>query len=214
MTAMRFSTGNLMVSVQGLVVSRETPANKDEALVARCMQGDEESFRMIFERYAGSVCGFIYSMLGERDLAEELTQETFVRAYVKIGTLRDAAKLSTWLFGIARNVAREALSVRRSKARTHVELNDTLLSDISDGNPSPTARLLNKELHGVMLTALDKLDEDKRQVFTLKAFHHLRYDQIAEITGFSLAKVKSDLHRARGEMQRFISAYMEQYDEV
>ena len=207
-------TLNLMVRVQSLVVSKDIPVNNDENLVARCRRGDEEAFRMIFERYAGSINGFIYSMHGERDLAEELTQETFVRAYQKIGTIRDASKLSTWLFGIAKNVAREALSVRLSKARTHVTIGDSAVSEMSDNNPSPSEGLLNKELHRVMLEALNQLDDDKRQVFTLKAFHHLRYDDIAEITGFSLAKVKSDLHRARGEMQRFISAYTEQYDEV
>lgn len=205
---------NFMVRVQWLVMSRDIPANTDEALVARCRQGDEEAFRMIFERYAGSINGFIYSMHGRRDLAEELTQETFVRAYQKIGTIRDASKLSTWLFGIAKNVAREALDTRLSKARTHVEIDDSSVGELSDNTPSPSEGLLNKELHRVMLEALNKLDDDKRQVFTLKAFHHLRYDEIAEITGFSLAKVKSDLHRARGEMQRFISAYTEQYDEV
>jgi RNA polymerase sigma-70 factor (ECF subfamily) len=195
-------------------MSEDAPAHPDDALVARCTQGDEESFRVIFERYAGSVNGFIYSMVGERDLAEELTQETFVRAYVKISTLRDATKLSTWLFGIAKNVAREALSARRSKAHTHVEIDDAALSEISDRNPSPTASVLNKELHNVMLKGLAQLDEDKRQVFTLKVFHHLRYDEIMEVTGFSLSKVKSDLHRARGEMQRLIAAYTEQNDEL
>ncbi len=199
-----------MVRVQWRVMSKDIPANNDEVLVARCRQGDEEAFRMIFERYAGSINGFIYSMVGERDLAEELTQETFVRAYVKMGTIRDASKLSTWLFGMAKNVAREARSSRHSKARTHVEINDSLLNEVSDSNPSPTEGLLNKELHRVMLEALNKLDDDKRQVFTLKVFNHLRYDEIVEVTGFSMSKVKSDLHRARGEMQRFISAYTEQ----
>jgi RNA polymerase sigma-70 factor, ECF subfamily len=211
---MPLSTRNLLVRVQWRAMPHDIPSNNDEALVARCRQDDEEAFRMIFERYANSINGFIYSMHGERDVAEDLTQETFVRAYQKIGTIRDASKLSTWLFGIAKNVAREALSVRISKARTHIDIDASAAVEISDSNPSPSEGLLNKELHQVMLEALNKLDEDKRQVFTLKVFQHLRYDEIAQVTGFSLSKVKSDLHRARGEMQRFISAYTEQYDEV
>jgi RNA polymerase sigma-70 factor, ECF subfamily len=205
---------HLMLQARWLVMSEDAPAHQEDSLVARCAQGDEESFRVIFERYAGSINGFIYSMVTERDLAEELTQETFVRAYVKISTIRDPSKLSTWLFGIAKNVAREALSARRSRARTHVEINDAALNEIGDSNSSPTASVLNKELHKVMLAGLAQLDEDKRQVFTLKVFHQLRYDEIMEVTGFSLSKVKSDLHRARGEMQRLISAYTEQTDEL
>lgn len=203
-----------MLPVQWLDMSRETPANNDEALVARCRQGEDEAFRTIFERYARPINGFIYAMLGERDLAEELTQETFIRAYRKLGTFRDASKLSTWLFGIAKNVAREALYVRRTKGRTHVEISDPSLREMSDREPSPAAHLLNKELRGVVLDALDQLDADKRQVFTLKAFHHKSYDEIMKITGFSLSKVKSDLHRARIEMQSVVSLYTEQRDEV
>lgn len=211
---MQLTTGNLVLPVQWLDMPSETTANNDQALVARCRQGDAESFRTIFELYARSINGFIYGMLGERDLAEELTQETFIRAYIKIGTFRDASKLSTWLFGIAKNVAREALYVRRNKGHTHIEINDPSLSELKDNEPSPAACLLNKELQRVMLDALDKLDADKREVFTLRAFHHKRYDEIAEITGFSLAKVKSDLHRGRAEMQRFVSLYTERHDEV
>jgi RNA polymerase sigma-70 factor (ECF subfamily) len=207
MMAQQFTTGNLMLPVHWLDMSRDTPANNDETLVARCRQGEDEALRTIFERYARSINGFIYGMLGERDLAEELTQETFLRAYQKISTFRDASRLSTWLFGIAKNVARESLYVRRTKGHTHIEISDSSLHELSGHEPSPSARLLNKELHQVMLDALDKLDEDKRQVFTLKAFHHKRYDEIMEITGFSLSKVKSDLHRARAEMQRFVSLY-------
>jgi len=214
MMAMQLTTGDLMLPLRWLDMPSETSADNEETLVARCRQGEDESFRAIFELYARSINGFIYGMLGERDLAEELTQETFIRAYMKISTFRDASKLSTWLFGIAKNVAREALYVRRTKGQTHVEINDPSLRGLSDHEPSPAAHLLNKELHRVMLDALDKLDEDKREVFTLRAFHHKRYDEIADITGFSLSKVKSDLHRARAEMQRFVSLYTEHHDEV
>src|SRR5688500_7057779 len=79
-----------------------TLMNSTEELVARVRHGDEEAFRLIFDRYSRPLISFIYDMVGSRELAEDLTQETFVRAYKSLGGLRDESKLSTWLFGIAK----------------------------------------------------------------------------------------------------------------
>src|SRR3954470_9551024 len=175
-------------------------------LVTRACRGDQEAFRLIFERYSRPVISFIYDMVNDRGLAEELTQETFVRAFRAIHTMRAETKLSTWLFGIARNVARESLRAR-ARAKTHVDLADKSVMDLSDDKPVPVEGLLSKELNDLIRRSLAALDEDKRLVFTLKVLHQCSYEEIAEITGFSVAKLKTDLHRARAEMRRRISAY-------
>src|SRR5687768_11834849 len=81
--------------------------NSSQDLIARARTGDPEAFGLLFERHARSVLAFLSNLLGRRDVAEELTQETFVRAYRGLPEFRDEAKFSTWLFGIAKNVARE-----------------------------------------------------------------------------------------------------------
>jgi len=88
-----------------------------------------------------------------------------------------------------------------------VGLEDESVIDLSDNEPVPVDRLLSKELNDLIRRALEALDEDKRLVFTLKVFQQCSYEEIAEITGFSLAKLKSDLHRARAEMRRRIKPY-------
>lgn len=181
--------------------------NSPEDLVARARGGDDEAFRLIFERYARPIISFIYDMVGERELAEDLTQETFVRAYKNLSALREEARLSTWLFGIAKNVARESLRARHRDER-NVGIDETSVLDLSDGQTSPAGQLLDKELNGVIQAALGSLDEDKRLVFTLKVFQQRSYEEIAEITGFSIPKLKTDLHRARAEMRRRISPYL------
>ena len=183
-----------------------TLMNSSRDLVAQVCQGDQEAFRLIFERYSRPVIGFIYDMVSDRELAEELTQETFVRAYRGIRGMNAETKLSTWLFGIARNVARESLRAR-VKANRHIDLEDKSVLDLSDKEPVPVERLLSKELNELIRHSLAALDEDKRVVFTLKVFHQCSYEEIAGITGFSLAKLKSDLHRARAEMRRRIRPY-------
>ncbi|HEY6804177.1 MAG TPA: sigma-70 family RNA polymerase sigma factor [Pyrinomonadaceae bacterium] len=180
--------------------------NSSRDLVIRVCQGDQEAFRLIFDRYSRPVIGFIYDMVSDRDLAEELTQETFVRAYRGIRGMNPETKLSTWLFGIARNVARESLRAR-VRANRQVGLEDESVLDLSDNEPVPVEKLLSKELNELIRRSLEALDEDKRLVFTLKVFHHCSYDEIAEITGFTLAKLKTDLHRARAEMRRRIKPY-------
>ncbi|MBI3653819.1 MAG: sigma-70 family RNA polymerase sigma factor [Acidobacteria bacterium] len=181
--------------------------NSSQELIARVRGGDEEAFRLIFDRYIRPVISFIYDMTGQRDLAEELAQETFVRAYRGIQSLKDETKLSTWLFGIAKNVAREAL---RSRLRENhkVEMENDSVMELSDTELLPDGRLLNKELNRVIHEALATLDQDRRAVFTLKVFHQRSYEEIAAITGFSIPKLKTDLHRARAEMRRRIQPYL------
>jgi RNA polymerase sigma-70 factor (ECF subfamily) len=169
-------------------------------------QGDADAFRLVFERYSRPVISFIFDMVNDRPLAEELTQETFVRAFRALHTMCPETKLSTWLFGIAKNVAREALRTR-ARAGNHVDLSDKSVMYLSDNKPVPVDGVLNKELNEVIQRSLAALDEDKRLVFTLKVLHQYSYEEIAEITGFSLAKLKTDLHRARAEMRKRISPY-------
>jgi RNA polymerase sigma-70 factor (ECF subfamily) len=181
--------------------------NSLETPIARARRGDPDAFRQLFERYSRPVISFVYDMVGDRALAEDLTQETFVRAYRHLGSLREDAKFSTWLFSIAKNVAREHLRSGERRA-SKVELDDEQVLELQDEGRTPVEGLLDKELNGVVRRALGALDEDKRTVFALKVFQQRSYEEIAEITGFSLPKVKTDLHRARAEMRRRIRPYL------
>ena len=187
--------------------------NGSEELISRARLGDDAAFQSIFDRYSRPILSFIYDMTSERDAAEELAQETFVRAYKNLGALQDAEKLSTWLFGIARNVALEFLRARQRDRRS-VEMDDPAVLNLSNNEPLPEGQLLNKEFNEVVRSALAALDEDKRMVFTLKVLHQHSYDEIAAITGFSIPKLKTDLHRARREMRRRVRPYLGTSHEV
>jgi len=181
-------------------------ANNSADLIARARAGEHDAFRVIFHRYAKPIASFLNDLVNNRDLAEELTQETFVRAYKNLGHLKDDTKLGTWLFGIGKNVAREAL---RAKART--SSGDYLESakPFTSNSACPSETLIGKELQCAIRKALSSLDEDHRLVFVLKVFRQCRYDEIAEITGFSIAKVKTDLHRARLELRKLVRPFLE-----
>src|ERR1041385_5583869 len=183
-----------------------TLMNSSADLVTRVCQGDSDAFRLIFERYSRPVISFIYDMVNDRALAEELAQETFVRAFRAIHTIPPETNPPPGLLGSAGNAARESLRAR-ARANSHVDLADKSVMDLSDNKPKPVDGLLSKELNELIRRSLAALDEDKRLVFTLKVLHQCSYEEIAAITGFSLAKLKTDLHRARAEMRKRIRPY-------
>lgn len=176
-------------------------------VIARAKSGDEEAFHLIFNRYGRPVLSFIHHHVHNRELAEELAQETFVRAYRNLGGLRDDLRLSTWLFGIARNVVRESSRQTRKDERK-VGLDEPESLSLESKGVLPEGAMLDRELNETIQNALLALDEDKRIVFSLKIFHEKSYEEISEITGHSIGKLKTDLHRARLEMRKRIAPYL------
>jgi len=180
--------------------------NGSEDLIARARAGDQEAFRLLFVRFSRPVFQFIYQLVSQRDLADELTQETFVRAYRNLNQLRDDSRFSTWLFGIGHNVAREFL---RSKQRQIESLSEEINQSEDTRSISPVDGVLEKELNLAIENALQGLDEERRAIFVLKVFQQRSYQEIVEITGFSLAKIKTEMHRARLKLRQRLRCYVE-----
>ena len=177
-------------------------------IVARAKNGDEDAFRVIFTRYGRPILSFINNLVRDKDVADDLAQETFVRAHRSLGALREDARFSTWLFGIARNVVYEA---RRQtiKDERNIGLDEPESLRLESSQLLPETVLQGRELNVAIGKALDALDVDKRTVFTLKVFHEKSYEEISAITGHSVGKLKTDLHRARAEMRKLIAPFLE-----
>jgi RNA polymerase sigma-70 factor (ECF subfamily) len=176
-------------------------------IIAQARSGDEDAFHAIFRRYGRPVLSFLYNHVNDRALAEELAQETFVRAYRNLSYLKDETRLSTWLFGIARNVAREATR-QTIKAARNIALDEPESLNLRAMGATPDGAMLDRELNQTIKEALAGLDEDKRLVFSLKIFHEKSYEEISAITGHSIGKLKTDLHRARAEMRKRLEPYL------
>src|SRR5947209_12317231 len=141
--------GNLMAARAHLRVVETRSGNENQDLVARACAGDEAAFCAIFQRYSKPVLSFIYHLLSDRGRAEELMQETFVRAYKNLGTMRADTQLSTWLFGIARNVVREAVK-EKYKDQRKVGLDEPISLGLEDQDARPDERLITTELQGAI----------------------------------------------------------------
>jgi RNA polymerase sigma-70 factor (ECF subfamily) len=189
----------------GDIVSRG--GDRKRADMARVRSGDPEAFQAVFSRYSKPILSFIYNMLGDSNRAEEATQETFIRAYRRLDTVQESTQLSTWLFGIARNVVREAI---REKYRdvAKVSLDEDVSRNLTDNKSGPDDCLIAGELQRTIYKALSGLSEDCRTVFVLKVFQNMRYGEISKITGSSIGKLKTDLHRARLEIRAKLQPYL------
>ncbi len=167
---------------------------------------DEAALAALYTAHAPSIVRFLADLLGDRAAAADATQETFVRAFRRIDTLRDTERVAPWLFGIARNVALEHRRARRRRGRVLVPEDGGPVREAVDGH-TPEAELLGREAARVTEAALARLSEDRQAMLLLRLDHHLAYEEIATLMGFSLAKVKVEIHRARQILREELSAY-------
>ena len=164
----------------------------DEArLLASARAGDRAALQALYARFAPSILRFLRDLTGQHALAADATQETFVRAFRKLSSLRDEARLGPWLFGIARHVHLE----QRKLTRREVDLGEHAAN--RPERLTPELVLLGNETAAVVQQALADLPLDRRTALVLRIDHHLAYDDIAELMGWSLAKVKVEIHRGR-----------------
>jgi RNA polymerase sigma-70 factor (ECF subfamily) len=162
-------------------------------------------FRAVYESNARAVRRFLGDLLRDDAAADEATQETFVRAHARLGTLSSGDKVLPWLFGIARNVFYEELRTRRRHLRA---MADDERDEEPDASPSPEGMLLGAEADTQLAAALLELGEERRAALVLRIDHGLDYDEIASVMGWPLSKVKNEIHRARLVLRTRLSKYV------
>jgi RNA polymerase sigma-70 factor (ECF subfamily) len=170
----------------------------DQELIARSREGDLEAFGMLYERYERPVYRFAYHMLGDPDDADDIKQDTFLKAYRTLPGFRGECSLLTWLLKVAGNLCRDRLKSR--SRRGEVALIPEIEADLSDASElgmDPAILLERKDLHAVVYRVLGGLPEAQRALIVLRDIQGLSYQQIAETLGCSVASVKLRLFRAR-----------------
>lgn len=177
----------------------------EAVMVERARGGDAAAFRWLFDRDVGAVRRFLFDLLRDRDAADEAAQETFVRAYRGLHSLREAAAWRSWLFGTARRVFLEQLRARKRAPKASLDEKH----HPADRALNPEQALIGREANRIIETALDKLSEDRRCALLLRLDHRLDYDAIGEAMGWSLSKVKNEIHRARLELREYVGNYGE-----
>ena len=188
-------------------------APSDEELVARLRSGDGQAFSDLVRAHQGPVYRLLLRMLGDPAEAEDVAQDVFVSVFKAIANFRGDSRLSTWIFRITTNHAKNRIKylARRERDAKHpFDDNHNRAADalVPTGAsvPAPDQMAEGRQAESLLLQALDSLDEGQRTLIVLRDVEHVSYEEIRAITGVPSGTVKSRLHRARMALhERFVA---------
>ncbi|NIP82913.1 MAG: sigma-70 family RNA polymerase sigma factor [Gemmatimonadetes bacterium] len=175
----------------------------DPQLAAASLAGEARAFTVLADRYHARLLNFIHRMIGDRDRAEDLVQETFVRVHKHLHRYDQNRKFSTWAYTIAGNLAKNEL---RNRSRNPMVLFQTIKKnwdadhrplEWEDHRYKPDDLFRKRDLRAQVEEVVAELPEHHRVVFVLRELEGKTYEEISEITGVNLGTVKSRLNRAR-----------------
>lgn len=163
----------------------------DEELMLRAAAGEVAAFEALVLRWEGPLYNFLLRFAGDEDLALEVRQETFLKAFAARRRYRPTAKFSTWLYTIALNAARSELRKRGTRAK-HIAVDaEELLRRVPDARGNPLQEAEREELAALIEEALAALPPEQREVVVLRHFGGLSFPQIAQLLGCPLSTAKS-----------------------
>lgn len=200
------STGGVL----RLAGKKELDAATERALVEGCRRQDFEAFGKIVDAYQARLVGFVRRMTPNNEDAQDIAQETFVRAFQSFARFDGRSSVRTWLFRIAHNLCIDrARQSRTSVAETPIdfELEDSSPREFADLRWDPEQIVLDDELAAVLERAIGRMSEKLRAVLLLHDREELSYEEISEAVGIPIGTVKSRLFLARAHIQREVESY-------
>jgi RNA polymerase sigma-70 factor (ECF subfamily) len=169
---------------------------QEKVIISEIRAGDAEQYRALVERYHRGLIQHLYNMLHDGDLAEDVAQEAFIRAYAKLDHYDVRYAFSTWLYKIADNLA-----FRHLKQAKNVPL-DTVAEVLSDDRPTPAEQMDRTFTRETVRRALDRLPLGYRQVVVLYYWDNRSYEDIAAIMERPIGTIRTWLYRAKEELRK------------
>ncbi len=194
----------------------EVSVPTDNELIDQIRAGRTDALEALVSRYERRVYNLAYRMLGNKEDAEDVLQDTFLNVIRSIDGFRSRSSFSTWLYRVAANAALTKLRQRSKREKSEGEFLDQVYSvtesahsdsKLVDWSDRPAERLLDQEARQVMDEAISELPEIYRVVFVLRDVQGLPASEVAEILDLSVPAVKSRLHRARLYLRNRLSDY-------
>lgn len=181
-------------------MSEEQQQQIDEQLVVRAQKGDQRAFELLVRKYQNKIIQLVSRLVGDAD-AQDVAQETFIKAYRALNGFQGNSAFYTWLYRIGINTAKNHLVARgRRPSNQDIDVQDAemfghteQMSDID----TPEAQLLTEEIKTKVEEAIAKLPSDLRQAITLRELEGLSYEEIAEMMDCPIGTVRSRIFRAR-----------------
>lgn len=176
----------------------------DEELVARSIEGDQDSFNQLIVRWERPIYGLAYRVIGREEDARDVVQETFLRAFRALPGFKGQAKFSSWLYRIALNLCRDW--IRRQKRTPIVAAPEgiDIIELAAEQGPVESIETLvaRKQLSETVAEAMQHLPEEQRTAIILKEYHGLTFQEIADLQGCPLSTVKTRLYQGLSVLRR------------
>ena len=175
----------------------------DAQLIDEVGKGNQAAFDILFSKYNNKLYASLLAFTKSQELAEDLTQKTFIRVWKKIETFRGDSSLFTWIYRIAINLAKNEFSSKQAKNQgitDNIDDNYDLESSVS----SPESHAIEAESMQAVMDFIASLPTDLREAISLREFDGKSYEEIAQITGSPIGTVRSRIFRAREEILNFM----------
>jgi len=186
----------------------------DSNFVERLKEKDASAMDELVDAYGGKIYNLAMGMLKKEHDAEDIVQDTFLQVFEKIHTFREEAALPSWIYRIAINFC--YMKLRKGKRDDYVSIEDYMPkfeksgmheTPVNDWSGMVEDRMLRKEMGGIISENIDKLSEKYKTVLVLRDVQGFSTEEVADITGMTVAAVKSRLHRARLFLRDRLSSY-------
>jgi RNA polymerase sigma-70 factor (ECF subfamily) len=185
----------------------------DHALIRRTLDGEKEAFSELVRRYQGRAYGVAVGIVGNRDDALDVVQDSFVKAFSSLRNFRFDAKFYTWFYRLLTNKAIDKIrevsrNPRASFDETWMQREDGDLMGQSEYFERPDEAVTKQEIKKVMKEAIDSLPEHHRVVIVLRELEGLSYQEIAEVLDISIGTVMSRIHYGKEKLRDLLSDFM------
>lgn len=186
------------------------------ALVERCKAGDKLAFDELISTHQERVLNTAYRLMGNYEEALDLTQEVFLNCFRKIANFKGDSALSTWLYRITVNTAKNRWKYQQSRGMNKMHSLDApltaddeeMIKQYPDSQPTPRKVASDREAMACFEDQLQRLNDEQREVLVLRYVEELSYEEIADILRLSLGTVKSRIHRARNELRDMMGDHL------
>lgn len=183
----------------------DAPGGAIDALIHRCLDGDQSAWERIVSLHWRKVFNVAYKFVGRHDEAEDLTQEIFLRVFKSLATFDRRANFQTWLVSVSRNLCIDHYrSVRQERAAVDRTIDTSTLTPATN-EPEPIVALEQRDRVALLQRALAALPEPLRKAVVMRDLQELSYQEIAEALGVPEGTVKSRINRGRAELARAIA---------
>ena len=185
---------------------------QDAAAVAQVLAGDRDAYRTLVERHSRSVFRVAYRLMGSPTEADDVVQETFLRAYAKLATFQHQASFKTWICRIAMNYSMDVMAKRKHEtAMPTVAANEDKAErevEFPSGRPGPERLALSVEMQDAMSRGIKSLTGVERTAFVMRHFEGCSIEEISAVTHQSITSAKNTVFRAVQKMRRSLAPFV------